>query len=594
MCSVVVTIVFEIARRSQALLAAVFFTVANMILLLPATMGTNATLVEWRSVIIAGLVTVLLIGSWLVFRWGGKVYLREREIWPFADGISILTLLSILAFLTFNLKTLIFDVTIRLYPFLMILNVFWITIIAYLFSLVVLKDASPPRRSVFRRVMSAVCTVLMVIASLDCVSAFGKGVEGRFNVLLNWHCPGILGLSDIGYSARFEGLKTKKMWTGNTKVNHLDVGLVAKEAYPQKRHHVVFFVADAMRRDHLGAYGAKGVKTPNIDRLAAESIIFEKSFSPAPGTGASVTSILTGLYPGTIANMDKVPLFLSSFLQNIKYTALSTHNVKELQLNTYRVLRGVSIKDLGLSLQLWLDSKQGAQTKDHKRVSELISGLKRTKGPVFEYVHLFATHGPFKTPSGNANYNSQISFVDTQLGRLVEFLKKEKLWDKTILAVLGDHGEGIGEHGMFAHSQALYQEQTAVPLIVHIPGREPERIASPTTINILPKMVMEALGGSWPFGMNNDLSGCSLDGLNKKFAVQEHMLGGSIVWRSIQYPPYAYHHKYLNNTEELYNLEADPLELEDVSEKFPNKLDDFRKIEEQIKACERSVANKML
>lgn len=584
-----------LARQGKNVVASTSFTIIQTVLLTPLAMGTNKQLQEWRLFIIGGAATVLFAGSWLVFRFGRPHLQRIKKKWRFAGGVYLVALLLTLVFLAITFKMLLLNKTIRLYPAVLLLNAFWISVGASLVSWFILdyKWASkhPVFLQIFRRGVSLAGILLLGLATMDATNMFGSGITGRFHLILSWHCPGVFVLNDLRYSAKIEGLKVKKLWSRDRELNRFDIESLPPETHPKKQHHVLLFVGDAMRRDHIGTHGAKDSHTPNMDLLARESIVYENAFSPAPGTSASMASILTGLYPETITKMTRIPLFLSSLLQQSGYQTVSSRDSRTIQLYLFDVFERASMKDLGFDLTRTL-TKGSNTRKDRALVSMLMQELKNAKKPVFEYIHLFASHGPFKGENGSSRYKSALRSVDRELGRLVAFLKKEDLWDKTILIVCGDHGEGMGEHGMFAHAQALYQEQIAVPLLVHIPGQTPTIISNPTTINIIPHIVMESLGGRWPIGTNFEPNRCSLEGLNKDFAVQEHHLAGYLVWRSIQRPPYAYHHHYLNDVEELYNLETDPLELQNIGNKLPGILDEFRAIEDKFQRCAHSVAHR--
>src|SRR5262249_53530494 len=85
--------------------------------------------------------------------------------------------------------------------------------------------------------------------------------------------------------------------------------------------------------------------------------------------------------------------------------------------------------------------------------------------------------------------------TDDQLGRIVDELRALKLYDKTIIVVTGDHGEGFGEHGIKFHGYHLYAAQTKVPLIIRVPNLSPRRVAAPAGhVDLLPTVVNLAQG----------------------------------------------------------------------------------------------------
>jgi arylsulfatase A-like enzyme len=152
--------------------------------------------------------------------------------------------------------------------------------------------------------------------------------------------------------------------------------------------------------------------------------------------------------------------------------------------------------------------------------------------PLFLWVHYFDPHDLILTPpesyldkfeskSGKqrdvlrAKYDAEIRFMDEQLGRLVKRLRKNGFWDKMIVVVVADHGQGLGDHGWWNHG-ILFQEQIRVPLLIRVPGmRRGNRVPSLVrTIDVMPT-VLEAAGvdrSLWPSMDGSTLSGAMRTG----------------------------------------------------------------------------------
>jgi arylsulfatase A-like enzyme len=163
----------------------------------------------------------------------------------------------------------------------------------------------------------------------------------------------------------------------------------------------------------------------------------------------------------------------------------------------------------------------------------------------------------------------------------MRFLDDKGLWSKTVLAVLADHGEALGEHGMFAHAQALYEEQVAVPLVVRSPGSIARRFPDPLTITALPEIVLRALGGRWPVAHSMPPKDDSA-----AVAVQEMNIGRHLAWRSLRTRRWAYHNRQMEGTTSLYDVVADPGELDDRAADEPARLAEFRALEERFESWE--------
>jgi arylsulfatase A-like enzyme len=283
-----------------------------------------------------------------------------------------------------------------------------------------------------------------------------------------------------------------------------------------KQPNVLLITIDALRSDHVGAYGYRRPTTPNLDALAKDSVLFENSWAHAPSTRYSVPAILTGRYPSTIAvgNSNWPPNVLPE-------NRLIAEILKEQGYHTGAILSyhyfnrnwglDQGFDDYDISLQT-LHSMGGdparTQGTSAKQMADLdIQYLQRHKGEkFFLWSHFYDTHFMFERhpdlPESNfgddepALYDGEIRFTDFHIGRVLEALKREGLWDNTIIIVTSDHGDGFGEHGLPAsqrHGYHLYRNETAVPLIVRVPGLAPRRVQDlaghvdilPTLLNLL-------------------------------------------------------------------------------------------------------------
>src|SRR5581483_2658784 len=283
---------------------------------------------------------------------------------------------------------------------------------------------------------------------------------------------------------------------------------------------VILISIDTLRADHLAAYGAKLVDTPAIDRLASDGIVFENAYAHVPLTLPSHVTILTGRLPyqtGVRSNIGyklgrDTPLTLPRLLSADGYAtggAVSAY-----------VLRG----DTGIgplfdfyddSMEVWESATLGAiQRRGDETVHAALGWLDRVQTrPFFLFLHLFEPHTPyepvepFKSQYANP-YDGEIATVDAILGRFLAELDKRGLYDKSLIILDSDHGEGLGDHGEAEHGVLLYREVLHVPLIVKLPAQRMagRRVAVPAQlVDILPT-VTTAVGAKTP----PDLPGMSL------------------------------------------------------------------------------------
>ena len=292
---------------------------------------------------------------------------------------------------------------------------------------------------------------------------------------------------------------------------------------------VILISIDTLRADHLGAYGNSRVKTPNFDKLAAESFVFESVFSAAPTTLPSHTSLMTGSYPhthGVSKNGDRV------------------HPDNEMMAEALQ--RG-GFRTLGVSgafpLNQKFDFDQGFQAYfsnvgNNAEVSDAVlkKTMQRAGSRMFLFIHYWDVHWPYAPPApfdtlyrkdlmglvGSMDelkeiragmhrgepeafarsevlkdlYAGEVSWTDQQVGRLLEGLDAQGLLETSMLIVTSDHGEAFDEHkDYWDHGPSTYNSVTHVPLIIRLPGgkgggtRVPQLVSNidvmPTVLEVL-------------------------------------------------------------------------------------------------------------
>jgi arylsulfatase A-like enzyme len=249
---------------------------------------------------------------------------------------------------------------------------------------------------------------------------------------------------------------------------------------------LVLITINSARADRMGFLGAKGPVTPNLDRLAAEAIIFEHASAQAPGTVVSHATILSGAYPqstgmseigGTLAPS---LLYLPELLKTQSYRTAAF--VGSIDLDPQNGLaqgfnRGFQIYDAGFRPAIPGDAhsplteRPGAQV-----VTRAIAWLDQktpSQGPFFLWVNLSDARTP------NSSYNSAITASDAAVGKLIAALQQHKIYTNTAIVVAADHGEGLGAHGEENHGIFLYDETIHVPLLIKLP--EGQSAAKPGT-----------------------------------------------------------------------------------------------------------------
>lgn len=289
-------------------------------------------------------------------------------------------------------------------------------------------------------------------------------------------------------------------------VNILNFG--QKLFNPPSGPNVILIVPDALRADHLGCYGYSRPTSPQIDKFAADALLFENAMSNSPWTKPSMGSVFTSMYPyehKAFSWMDNLPderLTLAEVFRNRNYAtfAIQTnpsitekHNFKQ-GFQYYREMVLEKGEIVTSSFNTWV--------KKHK------------KKPFFAYLHYMDTHVPYNAPQEFSQifgleddtlftpgefqtmdvrllgemglskhdkqnlvnlYDASIKYFDSNFAKIVDNLRKLGILNKTIIILTSDHGEEFWEHDGFAHGHTVYNELLHVPLIIGYSPRLPKR-----------------------------------------------------------------------------------------------------------------------
>jgi choline-sulfatase len=307
---------------------------------------------------------------------------------------------------------------------------------------------------------------------------------------------------------------------------------------------VFLITIDTLRSDHVGCYGYQWIQTPTIDQLAKQGIRFAQAFTPSPITNTSHASILTGLLPSSHGVSDfGVPLTadhstLAELLEKRGYQTAAF--IGSVILDSKTLAPG-----LDRGFEFYDNFPEKTETKSRwgrlerrgmdvvQRAETWLDGHRT--GPHFVWVHLYDPHDPYEPPPPYSErykdhlYDGEIAFADSALGRFLNYLKEQHWYEGALIIVVGDHGEGLGEHGEDTHGIFLYDSTTHVPLIVKLPneqeaGKVVEEQAR--TTDILPT-ILELLGIPAP---------ASLDGTSLKSTLLGTEAPSRTVWGETDYP----------------------------------------------------------
>lgn len=374
---------------------------------------------------------------------------------------------------------------------------------------------------------------------------------------------------------------------------------------------LLLITLDTVRADRLGCYGYERISTPNIDWLAANGILFEKAIAAAPLTLPSHATIMTGLYPYTHGVRDNTSSRLSdkavtlaeilsergyrtgaiigAFVLDAQYGLDQGFGFYEDRLpGSASGPRDVFAKTGEEKIQLNAISERPASAVT-KRALAWLNQNREEK--FFLWIHYYDPHYPYTPPHEASNeyrdspYDGEIASVDKNLGMVLDQMRSLELIDNTLIVVVGDHGEGLGEHREATHSIFVYEPMVRVPLIMSFPDRleRGERVTTIASLADVMPTILDILE------IDNELP---MDGMSLLGAIEGEGPQGRIVYTESMFPYLNYgwsevlsvstsDWKYIRSTEpELYNVEADPAESvnrirgeEDIATRLEAALD---------------------
>jgi arylsulfatase A-like enzyme/Flp pilus assembly protein TadD len=352
------------------------------------------------------------------------------------------------------------------------------------------------------------------------------------------------------------------------------------------RPNVILITLDTVRADRMDFLGSKKQLTPHLDALAQQGIVFEHAYSQAPITPVSHATILTGTFPqfhGVRNFGDRLPpsvplitdilhaqgyrtgAFVSSIILDPKNGFASGFE------------RGFDRYDAGFHRQKTGEKREASmERRGEVTLSHALEWLGQQHGaPFFLWLHIWDAHDPYNPPEpfrtrfAGAPYNGCIAYVDATVGKLLDYLKAQGLYDNALIAVAADHGESLGEHGELTHSIFLYDSTIHVPLVIKLPGNRSagQRVAATASLVDLAPTLLEVLGQTPPPAMQGrsllPLIGNPNPPDRPSMAVGDHS-ERSFGWSALVSLRVG-HHLYVRAPRpELYDLVADPGEKMNV------------------------------
>ena len=375
-------------------------------------------------------------------------------------------------------------------------------------------------------------------------------------------------------------------------------------------YNLLLITLDTTRADHLGCYGYRDAKTPVLDALADSGVKFNRSFCNVPLTLPSHATMMTGLYPpehgcrvnGAHSLGEDLTTLAEVFASHgFRTAAFVAAFVLDSKFGIDRGFRTYDDYEVPDAEDIHDDNIMYRYRRADKVADAALAWLgKNSRKPFFCWAHFFDPHRPYYVgrlhgqPDKLRGYDNEIAFMDSQIGRLIDYLKKNNLLEKTVVVAVGDHGESLGEHGEDEHGLLLYDSVMRVPLLISFPGHVPqgevvEELVS--TVDLFPT-ILDIFGWK-PRGHTSGrsftpaLSGEAIPARafysETEFPLTEY---GWSPLRGLTTPGW----KYIEAPrEELYDLRADPKELNNIIGERPEKASELKGL---LSACEEDMTTR--
>lgn len=263
-------------------------------------------------------------------------------------------------------------------------------------------------------------------------------------------------------------------------INFTDYSISASKT-KQMSFNVLLITIDTIRPDRLSCYSTKYLQTPRIEGLAAKGVVFDRAFAHNPTTLPSHTNILLGTTPlhhGVHDNSKFIVaedfITLAEYLKSKGYSTGAFVGAFPLD-SRFGLIQGFDVYDD------FYPSKPSyafnyAERKAEKVILAALGWLQKQKYEWFSWIHLWDPHvpylppEPFKSKFNDDLYSGEVAYIDSELGKIFDYLERNDLMETTLIILTGDHGESLGEHGELTHSYFAYNSTLWVPLIIVGPG----------------------------------------------------------------------------------------------------------------------------
>lgn len=368
---------------------------------------------------------------------------------------------------------------------------------------------------------------------------------------------------------------------------------------------LILITIDTMRADYWSCNGSTKVKTPNLDQLARQGVNFLRARTPVPLTLPSHASILTALYPrnhgirdNAVYRLDEKHLTLAEILKKHGYKTAAFVGSFVLD-PRFGLAQGFDHYDARTTGGATMLERPDAERNAQQVYDSFVSWLQKDPAHklYFVWLHFYDPHAPYEPPpsfkrqSPSDPYAGEVAFTDSVIGKVVALLQSRKMIDQSIVAVVGDHGEGLGQHQEQTHSVLIYNSTLHVPMMILAPGLIPSGIQInelSRTIDLAPT-ILDYLSVSDRLGEGQSLRWMieKKGGTSAVEVLSESLYPRlNLGWSELFGIESGNYHFILAPNPELYDLAKDPGEKQNIVRDLAKVAQDLRqKLQPYVKGA---------
>ncbi|MGB2712789.1 MAG: sulfatase-like hydrolase/transferase [Vicinamibacterales bacterium] len=334
------------------------------------------------------------------------------------------------------------------------------------------------------------------------------------------------------------------------------------------RSNIVLITIDTLRADRVG----RGL-TPAIDALGARGVVFDNARTAVPLTLPSHVTIMTGSQPPEHGVRENGVVFrsgpptLARVLQGAGYRTAAFVGAYVLD-HRFGLADGFDLYDDRVPRNPARSQSLEAERRAEQVVDAALAWLRDVRPPFFVWIHLYDPHAPYDPPkeflaraNGHA-YDGEVAYADAQVGRVFEALRQRGWYEDAVIALAGDHGEGLGQHNERTHGMLAYDSTLRVPLVFVAPAaRARGRVSDPVTLGDLARSLLDAAHVRAP----DTMGGWLLLARKERDVYAETQYPRTAGWHPIAALADDRWKLLLSSEPELYHLRDDPGETQNVA-----------------------------